>query len=106
MEHRLVVIDRDGQLRPSSGEQPALRGEEMFVVVVLWDVELGAWLGWLTTSYHRSLSFSAADLEDPAFQRWLAELPGWDSRKLSLALGTPGLHLVWRRPAPLTFAAS
>jgi hypothetical protein len=37
-----------------------------------------------------------AELEDPAFQRWLA-LPDWEPARLSTSLARVGLHLVWRR---------
>jgi len=74
--------------------------EQLFAVVVLWDAptetSAGTWIGWLTTLDHRSACFCAADLWDPGFRQWLADLPGWERSRLALAIETPGTHLVWR----------
>jgi hypothetical protein len=67
---------------------------------MVWDANdpTPQWRGTLTTFDHRPVRFSQAELDDEAFQRWLRDLPGWDPTKLSHALMSPGLHLVWRRP--------
>lgn len=94
---RSVIVDDDGELRSCHGEPRGLRAEQLFAVIVLWGVHTHcAWVGWLTTTDHRSMSFSAADLEDALVRRWLCDLPGWDSGRLAAALGKPNLHLVWR----------
>lgn len=104
---RRAVVDGPlvNQTRSDGGPGPSMQGprgllaDELFAVLVLWDPdEPGTWRGWLTTITHRAASFCARDLEDSTFRRRLAELPGWEPRRLSVALGRPGFHLVWRHP--------
>jgi len=95
---RLVTIDGDGHLHPANGEPLDVTADELYAVVVLWDRPHGlSWKGWLSTTRHRSVCFSSADLEDPILQSWLRALPGWDHAKLWHATTSPGFHLVWRR---------
>lgn len=99
---RLVTIDGDGQLHTTQGAPLDVIADQLYAVVVLWDVEGGSsWVGWLTTTARRTACFTAADLEDPIVQNWLRALPGWDHAKLWQATTCPGLHLVWRRRATM-----
>ncbi|HEX3765314.1 MAG TPA: hypothetical protein VHW23_41745 [Kofleriaceae bacterium] len=96
----LLVVQRDG--RPPSVIGPAddLTADDLVAVVVLWTPEAArSWVGWLMTAGQRALRFSAADLEDGAFRRWLSELPGWTPQRMTLALLRPGIHRVWQREA-------
>jgi hypothetical protein len=93
---RQVWIDHSDRLCPSEGDPVAT--DDVYAVVVLWDPDDGrAWVGWLTTIAHSSVCFSASDLEDPAFQTWLRQLPSWEDANLWQGTTYPGLHLVWRR---------
>jgi hypothetical protein len=94
----LLVVQRDGRPPSVVGPTDELTAGDLVAVVVLWDRGAArSWVGWLTTAGHRALRFSAADLEDRAFQRWLSELPGWTPQRLTLALLRPGIHRVWQR---------
>lgn len=102
LAQRRVAFDGNGRLCASQGDQISVAAEQLYAVVVVWGVdEALAWVGWLTTTTHRTVCFSEADLADPAFRAWLDVLPGWDRDKLSLATTRPGLHLVWRRQATM-----
>ena len=95
---RRVTVDGHGRLHPAQGEPIDVIADQLYAVVVLWDPDDGAsWVGWLTTTTHRSVCFGASDLEGDAFQYWLRALPGWDGTQLWHATTCPGLHLVWRR---------
>jgi hypothetical protein len=95
---RLVTVDGDGWLRPAQGEPIDATADELFTVVVLWDLADGTcWTGWLATMARRTACFGPADLEDPIFQSWLRALPGWNFEQLRHATTNQGFHLVWRR---------
>lgn len=94
---RRVVIDGDGRLHSTDREPIDIVADQLYAVLMLWGREGDAWLGWLTTTMQRSVSFSAADLADPVIQNWLRALPAWDHARLWHATTTPGIHLVWRR---------
>jgi hypothetical protein len=94
---RRVRVD-NFHVRPSiHAEDYGFTVDQMFAVTVLWDLS-GSWRGWLSTINHRAIQFSPADLENEDFRRWLAALPGWAADRMTSALGSHGLHLVWRRP--------
>lgn len=79
--------------------QRAIAARELFAMLVLWDTGQ-RWVGWLTTVDHRRTQFTAADLEDTGFTRWLTALPGWAadaSSRLLYSVHIPGFHLIWRR---------
>src|SRR5262245_46866943 len=93
---RRVVIDRKGRLHPVKGK-PVDFADHLVAVLVLWrHGDHASWLGWLTTTRRRWVSFCAADLADLTVQRWLRALPGWDHDRLRHATTTPGIHIVWR----------
>jgi hypothetical protein len=95
---QLVRIESDGRLRSTQNDNVAIVTEELFAVVVLWDVDdASPWLGYLATTTHRSVCFSSADIADHSLLGWLSALPGWEPSKLSHATTNPGFHLVWRR---------
>jgi hypothetical protein len=95
---RLLAIDGNGHLHAVTGDPLDVTADTLYAVVVLWDRHEGlSWMGWLSTTTHRSACFSSVDLEDPIVQSWLRALPGWDHAKLWHATTTPGFHLVWRR---------
>lgn len=97
-QHRLVMVGGDGRLHPWQGEPLDVIADELFTVVVVWDlVEGSSWIGWLATVTRRTACFGPTDLEDAVFQSWLRALPGWQPENLRHATTTPGLHLVWRR---------
>ena len=97
VERQLITVDDDGVLWSSPREPLGMTMQELYAVLVLWDGEEGSsWLGWLTTTNHRSACFAAADLADPRLRRWLRDLAGWDWHRLVVATTCPGLHLVWR----------
>jgi hypothetical protein len=94
---RHVLVDNGGVQPCVHTNDGAFAVEQMFAVLILWDSS-GRWQGWLSTTDRRFTSFSTADLEDDGFRRWLTSLPDWVSDRMTSALYTPGLHLVWRRP--------
>jgi hypothetical protein len=96
----LVVRDDDRRVHTHALDAAAVFAlDEMFAVVLqAHGRTAGAWMGWLATTNRQGMRFSAADLDDPRFLRWLADLPGWDGERMSAALRSSGLRLVWRRP--------
>lgn len=94
---RHVVVDHLQVHSSTHIDERAFTADQMFAVTVLWDFS-GSWNGWLSTLNHRAMQFSPADLENEEFRRWLAALPGWTAERMTTALGSHGLHLVWRRP--------
>ena len=96
----MVVLDDNRRVHPLSLDAAAaFASDEMFAVVLqAHGSTAGAWLGWLATTNHQAMRFSAADLDDARFRGWLADLPGWDGERMSAALRSSGLRLVWRRP--------
>jgi hypothetical protein len=94
-----LVVEERG-VRTRCDDPRLILPEDVFAVLLLWDAaELGpgSWIGWITTVNHRSACFCAADLHHDGFCAWLARLPGWEPARLTCAIDTPGLHLVWRR---------
>jgi len=93
------VVDGDQRLRSRTDDSYRFAVDDVYAVMLLWsDRATVGWEGWLTTGDHRAMRFSAEELGEAAFQRWLARLPGWYPDRLVHALGNPGLHLVWRHP--------
>lgn len=96
----LLVVQRDDGLPSVIGPTDELTADDLVAVVVVWTRDAArGWVGWLMTAGERALRFSAADLEDAAFRRWLTELPGWTPQRMTLALLRPGIHRVWQREA-------
>lgn len=94
----LLVVDADGRLHSVQGDVLTIGRNEVYAIVVLWGVDDTApWLGYVTTTRHRSVSFSAADLREPSVLAWFEALTGWDGAKLAHAAASSGFHLVWRR---------
>jgi hypothetical protein len=94
---RHVVVNNLQVHSNALADERAFTVDQMFAVTVLWDLA-GTWCGWLSTTNHRAMQFSPADLENEEFRHWLAALPGWAAERMTSALGHHGLHLVWRRP--------
>jgi hypothetical protein len=95
---RLLVVDSDGRLRSVQDDALTIGRHEVYAMVVLWGVdETSPWLGYVATTLHRSLCFSAGDLREPIVLAWFEALAGWDGAKLAHAIASPGFHLVWRR---------
>jgi len=89
---RWAVHSREGSIEEFTHEQ-------LFAVVLLWDLPADTWTGWITTLNHQSMCFCAADLERTIFRQWLGDLPGWEPARLARALASRGLHQIWRLPA-------
>ena len=96
-----LVVDH-WAVRSREATAAAFTHEQLFAVVLLWDVpadDTATWMGWITTVDHQAVRFCAADLEQSIFRRWLAELSRWEPGRLARALSSPGLHQVWRLTA-------
>ena len=83
-----LVIQQPGALR-------RITAADLFSVVVVWSENQRRWSGWLTTHDRWSVRFAEPNLEDGALVRWLSDLPDWEPSAWSLAVQTPGIHLVW-----------
>jgi hypothetical protein len=94
-----LIVEERG-VRARSADTSLVLREHVFAVLLLWEAaELGpgSWTGWITTVNRRSACFCAADLHHDGFCAWLERLPSWEPARLTRAIDTPGLHLVWRR---------
>jgi len=87
------LVVEDHLVRSRGADLADLTQAQLFAVLILWeaddvgpdtDAAPSPWIGWLTTTSHRSAYFRAADLDSERFRRWLAALPSWDHARLKI----------------------